>query len=1111
MQKEKKSLRTYLELLKFNNNLFSGIASPYFKNIRFTLLFVFAVFFFGIYSFISVPRNLNPEVNIPIVTISAFFPGASPKDVESLVTIPLENQIKKIDGVSTYRSSSSENLSLLIVEFIAGTDPKQARNEVRSAADGVVLPSEIKKPEIKELDFENIPVWTFSLVKEGNSDTASLMRLSKRLKKNLEKLATIERIELTGLEKQSIQLILKPELLKSCRIDINQISQAIKSSLVSFPGGVVETSDNSFTVNLEKTSSNLSKIREINLDLPCGEFILGDIAEISYYPEKNEYYNLISENGGKPHPAVKFAVYKTKDSRVDRAVSTVRKEVEKEIAVYKNTYKIISLIDYDEQINKQFSELTENFLQTLFLVFIVMFIFYGLRQALVASLAIPFPVLITFIAMQALGISLNFISIFSLLIALGLFVDNAVVIIEAYTSYYKTKKFTPLETALLVYKDFKIPLFSINLVTVWAFLPLLIAGGIIGEFIKPLPIIVSVSMFASVLTAFAFTLTSMMVLTRFHLPYRLKFLIGLLSAILLLILGFLIIPKSSLFLVTYLIFILLLFVYFRLRKMIFQLGKNFFRKFHKFRKTFHFSKNVANEGLISLSFISDNYRKLLTYIIIQKKARIKFLILIGLFCFLTYLLLPFGALVNEFFPKTDQEELYLQVELPTGTKKAKSSEEMQDLFEKVRKINGIDYILGEVGVRFSSGVGFGRSADNIFLYTLVLEKKGLRKENSIETAKKIRELFKDYNQGKLSVLEITGGPPAGADVSLSLLGDDLGKLNNYADNLISYLASVPGVNNPEKSIKETNSRLSFEVDPSKLKKYKISELAIGSALRNFITGQNLATLRFEEEDEEEIIFKVSHDFLTPADISLIEVSTPSGTVPVSELGKFTLKENPQVISREEGKRTLAVNAQVLPGYSASTINKNLLSYANQKLGLSQNYEIKSGGANEENTKSVQSIILAMGLSAILILITMVIQLGSFRKALLVMLVIPLAVSGVFFWFSLTGTPLSFPALIGILALFGVVIANSIVIVDKINQNLASGISQNEALIDAGASRIEPILLTSISSMVGLIPITLSDPLWRGLGGAIIAGLSVSGILMLIVIPIAYYYFYPQKR
>ena len=223
-----------------------------------------------------------------------------------------------------------------------------------------------------------------------------------------------------------------------------------------------------------------------------------------------------------------------------------------------------------------------------------------------------------------------------------------------------------------------------------------------------------------------------------------------------------------------------------------------------------------------------------------------------------------------------------------------------------------------------------------------------------------------------------------------------------------------------------------------------------------------------------------------------------------------MEPNPTRITREDGKRTLSVSAGVEKGYSISTLNKELESKADA-LNLPSGYSWKTGGVNDENNKSVQSIMQAMILSAALIFGTMVIQFNSFRKALIVLLVIPLAVSGVFILFALTGTPLSFPALIGILALFGIVVNNSIIMVDKINRNMDAGLPLDQAISEGAASRLEPILLTALTAIVGLIPITFSDPIWRGLGGAIIAGLTFSGVAKLLFIPVIYKVLFTSKE
>jgi len=239
-------------------------------------------------------------------------------------------------------------------------------------------------------------------------------------------------------------------------------------------------------------------------------------------------------------------------------------------------------------------------------------------------------------------------------------------------------------------------------------------------------------------------------------------------------------------------------------------------------------------------------------------------------------------------------------------------------------------------------------------------------------------------------------------------------------------------------------------------------------------------------------------------LSQLSVTNPSGkSISLLSIGRFVPKVSPTSITRENFSRTISVAAAVRPGFSITTENKKLEDFA-KTLDLPAGYEWKTGGVNEENAKSIQSILQAMVLSAILILITMVVQFGSFRQALIVLIVIPLAVSSVFLAYALTGTPLSFPSMIGILSLFGIVVTNSMFIVDKINLNRKEGMSFEESIADAGASRMEPIILTKLCTVFGLLPITLADPLWRGLGGAIISGLLVASTIMLLFIPVLYY-------
>ncbi len=1104
-------LQTYLGSLQFDPRLLKGWVAGYLKNIRLMILLILTISVVGVWALITMPRSLNPEVNIPIVSVSTAFPGASPDSVESLVSIPVENAVKKVKGITNYTSSSQENFSLVVLEFTADTDPRAARDEVRAAVEQVQLPEDALDPQVQELDFEDIPVWTFALTKKGNGDTASLMRLTETVRDELETMSSVDRVILSGFDEQEIQITMSPSEISQRGVDPFALSQTVSTALLAFPGGAVQTEKNQLSLGMNPSADNLQQLRELPVQIDGQTYRLGELGTVMERSVPGQQLSYLATPDHGAQPVVQFSVYRTKNTQFDEAAKAMQAKVEELIAPYQDQYEVITIADYNQEIDTAFGDLMNNFWQTLALVAGTMFIIYGFRQATVASLAVPFPLLITFGVMVALGISLNFLSIFSLLIALGLFVDNAVVIIEGFSSYYKTGKFSPLQTAILVWKDFSVPLVSINLVTVWAFLPLLLSSGIIGEFIKSLPIIVSVSMFASVVIALLFTLPSMMILAHLQIPKRVIYLSYGAIITVILALSWSLLPQSVMQVPTFLVFVFLLFLLFVYRRNLVQLFQTWQTKVPWLQKTKMLTARVMDRGIIQLDPLTRWYQRQIMRLMATRSARLKTLGLVITFTLATYLLLPLGFITNEFFPESDMDTLYVSVELPVGTRSDRTAFEMQSLLEDLRQTPEIKLVLGEVGQGGSGNLlmGSGGGGSNTMNITLLLKPMDDRKITSMDIAQQLREKYANYQIGKLQVQEVQGGPPAGADIDMKILGEDLGTIDIYVSQIEDYLQSQEGITNINTSVKDGPSKLTFQADLDAVRTYGLSEAQIGYWIRLMGSGTPLATARFTDK-EQKIMLRFSPESAQVTDLSQLTIPTnAAGSLPLLELGNLKLESNPTVISRENGQRNIAVTASVLEGYSTTQLNEQLQNFIENELHLQRGYSWKTGGVNEENAQSVQSTIQAMAVSAILILTSMVVQLKSFRKAILVMLVIPLAISGVFFWFAVTGTPLSYPALIGLLSLFGIVVANSIVLIDKINQNLEAGLPPKDAIVDAATSRLEPIALTSFASVVGLIPITLADPLWRGLGGSIIAGLSFSGVLMLFFIPVAYYYFFPE--
>ncbi|HZE87374.1 MAG TPA: efflux RND transporter permease subunit, partial [Methylomirabilota bacterium] len=758
-----------------------------------------------------------------------------------------------------------------------------------------------------------------------------------------------------------------------------------------------------------------------------------------------------------------------------------------------------------DQVDRQYNDLIRDLLITVGLVFLTLFLFLGVRQAVVASLAIPLTFLITFIVMNITGIALSFIAFFSLLLSLGLLVDDTIVVISALTAYYRTNKFTPLETGLLVWRDFRTAILTTTLTTVWAFVPLLLSTGIIGEFIKPIPIVVSSTLLGSLAVAIFITMPLLLLLLGSKLPKRVTILFRVLGVAILFAIFVGIAPKGSLFLPALLVFISILFIYFQVRYLLFQrlsvVSRN---SLNSTKQTF---SQYINHGVINFEKIEKKYRSIITKILSKADTRRKTIIAVVIFSLFSYLLLPFGFVHNEFFPPSDQEYIYLSLELPAGANITQTDQEALKVLNSVRNIPEVEFATATMRLSVDPGRGYAGSNDNTALITIVLPPLSARHRTSIDIAQELRDKYQNYQKGTLSVVEVSGGPPAGSDIQIKLSGDDLTVLDSYANKIQDYLDKQQGVANVSKSIKSGTSKIVFVPDYQKLLDAGITQDQLGLWLRTYASGFTLETnakLQQGTNESQDIVFRTATTPQTVLSVDSIYIPVKDGSpVPLASLGTFELRPNPTLITREDGKRTISVSAGVTKGISSTEKNKDLEKFADS-LNLPDGYSWSTGGQNQENQNSVTAILEAMVFSFLLIIITMVLQFSSFRKAFLVMLVIPLSISGVFIIFSVTHTPLSFPALIGTLALFGIVVKNAILIVDKINQNLRQKMEFKEAIVDAAESRLEPITLTTFATIVGLIPITLSDPLWQGLGGAIIAGLFFSGSMMLFFIPVMYY-------
>ncbi len=1097
--------QSYLSQLRFDEKLKNSFIAKYLKNTRLVILIVMLVVATGVYSYMQLPKVLNPDVKIPIVIVSTILPGASPNDVESLVTIPIEDAVSGVQKVDTVTSSSQESSSVVTLQFLSGIDPDKARDDVQTAVSSVTdLPKDATTPKVIRLDFQNVPVWSFNVT--GTGDPASLTQFSTDLINRLKDVKTIDHVTTSGLDTQEIQVIIKPEAINTYNLNPQVLAGLITSATNSYPAGSVKTERSTYALTIDPQIISIDDVRNLKIPLNGQSVSLGDVATIYLKSKPGQTPSYLATNTTSAIKTVRLDVYKTSSTSINQSIIDAKKITNQMIKQYNDQFKIYSILDTQVEINRQFNELVRDLFITIVLVFITLLIFLGARQAIVASLAIPMTFLITFTIMNLTGIALSFIAFFSLLLSLGLLVDDTVVVISAMSSYYRTNKFTPLETGLLVWRDFITAIFTTTITTVWAFLPMLLSTGIIGEFIKPVPIVVSSSLLGSFGVAMFITLPFIIILLKGYFPRRVIVFVRVLLIALLLIVAFNLLPKNNLKPLEFLAFLLVLFVLYQTREIFWKRMKGRVQIVPGIRQK-------LNQGFISFERIGKFYRKVLDRILSKPQHRRKVIIIVVIFSLFSYILLPLGLVRNEFFPASDQNYLYINVELPAGTNLDVANKEALVLLDQLRKTPEILFVSANIGLGLDMNTGgYSSNAANNILFSMVLPEKKERMKSSIDIAEEIRNKYKDYVKGTFSIQEVSGGPPAGADVQVKIHGDDLKTLDTIANNFMSYLNKQPGLDNVSKSIKPGTSKLVFLPDKDKIAKAGLSIDAIGLWFRTYASGFSPVSIKLPNDNNQskDITIRTSSNEEYIDNITSLSVPTPSGLVPIESLGTFTVKANPTVITRENGKRTISVSAAVRKGFSVSQANQNFQKYLST-VNLPEGYSWSTGGVNEENQKSVTSILMAMILSFVLILVTMVLQFNSFRRALIVMLVIPLSISGVFIIFALIHIPLSFPALIGVLALFGIVVKNAILVVDKIMINIREGLEYKYAIIDGAESRLEPIALTSFATILGLVPITLSNPLWQGLGGAIIAGLMFSGTIMLFFIPVMYYIIFNKEE
>ncbi|HEU0080704.1 MAG TPA: efflux RND transporter permease subunit [Candidatus Paceibacterota bacterium] len=1112
----------YLERLEFDPKLRSTWLNFFVTNFRVVILLIAVITVWGLYSFFSLPRESNPEVKIPIGIVSIAYPGASPSDVEEFVTKKVEAKLSGLKGLEKLTSTSYNSLSVIQVEFNAKEDLEDAIRRLRDkvAEAKPDLSTEAKEPAVREISLDDTPIWSISLT--GPYDGFTLREFAETVQDELEKIPGVREVGISGGDEKEYQIAYDPGSLIFYGISADDANRAIASANAAMPAGNFENGTLIFPIRSDGRVTEAADIAALPISHTAdgGTVYVRDVAQVTETAVKKTSYSRLSIGGAAPKNAVSLSVIKRQGASVLDTADAARRAVDRAIAQAAPGMAYTVTLDMAKEVRTSFDQLSHDFLITVLLVSVILFLIVGLKEAFVAGLAIPLVFFVSFGALHVLGYTLNFLSLFSLILSLGLLVDDAIVVVSATKQYLNTGKFTPEEAVLLVLRDFKWVLTTTTLATVWAFLPLLMASGIVGEYLKSIPVTVSITLAASLLIALMINHPLAAVLERIRMTRRLFFLTE----------GLLIVFAGLMFYYGGAIFVVLGVIALAIEGWLIwwyekggreAMAANAALVEREWRDDSLVKAKLAAQGsrehenltgrlihgIVNFHRFLPIYERSLKHFIFEKKRRRRVLGGVAALFVLSIVLVGTGVIRNEFFPQSDQDYVYVDLRAPVGSTLAETDRLARPVEEKMLGYADVASYSTVIGRSSPGGGGFsgGTGSSNVASITLTLRDKKLRSMKSFQFADVLR---KDLAEARFpgieaSVSSQTGGPPAGAAFEAHIAGEDLTVIAKIVNDLRVQLSTIPGVVNIDTSLKGSVPEYTFRLDHAALERNSLSAVSVGATLRTAISGLEIMKVI---KGEKEISLRATFDPQTIPNLAAIQnleiLNARKEPVFLKDVATIELVPAVDAITRIDQKRTVLLTAAADSTTNGPTIlaafQKKTASYR-----LPQGYALTFGGENEQNAESFASIVRAMLIAIMLIVATLVIQFNSFRKALIVLVPIPLALIGVFLGMAVFDVSLGLPGLIGILALFGIVVKNSIILVDKIGLNVESGIAFDDAVADAGKSRLEAIFITSICTIFGILPVTMSDEFWRALGSAVIFGLMLSSFLTLYVVPAFY--------
>ena len=1070
----------------------------FFTNKRnFSFLVLIALITAGLFSLITIQKESNPEVNVPVGFVVTSLPGASAVDVESLITNEIENAIVgSLDDVNTITSVSSQGISQVTVEFNANADLDKSIQDLKDEVDTAIpeLPEEAEDPFVQQIDFSQDPVLTFAIA--GDLPLSQFADLGRQLQDELETVIGVSNVSLSGAPEREIQVVVSPEALRAHDLTLNEVVSAIRNSNVNLPVGSITQSGVIYNLQFDAELTDPSEVGSVVVKNLDGQLLyVRDVALVSDGLADISSLSRVSVDGSPSLSSLSFNVQKRAGSDVTDITKAVNERLTElqEPGELLEGLQVLTIFDTGELLREDLTTLTSSGLIAVALVMSILLLVIGWRESLVAGLAIPLSFMIAFVGLLVSGNTLNFVSLFALILSVGILVDSAIVIVEG---IHTNMKADPLgdkkEAALKTIANFHGPVTAGTMTTVAVFVPLFFISGIVGEFIKSIPFTVISVLVASLVVALGFVplIASLLLrrrttsqleekqehLTKLALDWyknKLQLILGhrrrenlFLAAVIGLFLATPVLPIKGLFAA-------ILF--------------------------------GAIVGSIIFFMLGRNWN---TLVIIP--ITIVAIVASG---FVVSFLPAFATMQVEFFPGGDEDYLIVEVEMPQGTTIEATEIEARKVEEFLYAEPDIASFVMTVGAS-SAFSGDGGSSGAKFANAFI-ELRDDRELTSLELGDVLTEKLSAIKTSEIRVNQLAGGPPVGTPVVITFKGDDLDVLEGLAVEAGRILKTIDGTSSVTTSTKNDSTEFVFSVDKDKATLLGLEPSVIASTIRTAVFGSEATTINTNEDDIDVIVkLALNRDFATPHDtnettvdtIKQIEISTPNGPILLGSVIEADIQKGSASIRHEEEKRVATAASQLAADGNVAEINAEFASRAETELNVPDNVEMVIGGENEETDQSFAEMGYAIIAGLILMFSIIVLMFNSFRHAVYVLAPAFLSFIGIAIGLTITGNALSFPTLMGLIALIGIVVNNSIILIDVMNK-LRRGNPDwpmYQVVVEGASSRLRPIVLTTITTVIGIIPLLFASSLWAPLALSIIFGLSFSVVITLIMIPVIYY-------